>query len=317
MPDILKLSVRWHRLKKFDKNLIIFWSILSLFITVFHNNISQPLLKITYHVVLIGLLLWILPWVDKKSGPVWRFFRYWYIVILLPFLYLDVGQFLHMVFRGEFDNYILQLEKSLFGVHPNIWIQQIVNPYFTEIMQLSYSIYWTTIPLGAAVFYFKKQYGHLEQLLHYVTLTFFISYFFFIFFPVAGPRFFLANQITVPYSGIFISQYLRSFVTDVGYRGGAFPSSHVGVAVVILIFVWHFHPRIAKTVFLPMVLALSLATVYGQYHYVTDVFAGLTMGLVIGFVGGRHSRTILGAAVKKQKRFTAKSLSSSGNRSVS
>ena len=48
--------------------------------------------------------------------------------------------------------------------------------------------------------------------------------------------------------------------------------------------------KTAKHIFLPLVIALSLATVYGQYHYVTDVFAGLIMGLIIGFWGGRQMR---------------------------
>ena len=74
-------------------------------------------------------------------------------------------------------------------------------------------------------------------------------------------------------------------MTHAGFRGGAFPSSHVGVAVVILLFMWRFKPKVAVAVFLPIVIALSLATVYGQYHYFTDVIAGLVMGISIGLYG--------------------------------
>ncbi len=311
MPDLKKLSGRWQHLKKFDKNLIIFWSILSLLILFFHRNLHHFLLKFAYHVILIGLVFWLIPRVDKKRGPVWHFFRYWYIVISFPFLYLDVGTVLHLVFPGEFDYLILHLEKSVFGVLPNVWILRLINPYFTELMQVSYSIYWITIPLGAVIFYIKKEDRHLEQLLHYVTITFFISYFCFIFFPVAGPRFVLADQITTPYMGIFITRYLRNFVTNFGYRGGAFPSSHVGVAVVILVFVWHFKPKIARNVLLPLVTALSLATIYGQYHYVSDVIAGLTMGLIIGLWGARHSRKILDYQVQEVVKSPEKLISTS------
>lgn len=297
------LTERWIRLKKFDKNLIVYWGILSGLIIIFNQNLENAGFKFVYHIALIALVFILIPWLDKKNGLIWSSLRYWYIIIMLPLLYFDSGLFLHMVFPGEFDYLILRFEKSVFGVLPNIWIQNLVNPVLTEIMQISYGIYWITIPLGAAVFYLRRQYDHLACMLNYVTITFFISYFIFMFFPVAGPRFVLAESIQIPYEGILVTEYLRGFMTQVGYRGGAFPSSHVAVAVVILTFVWHFRTRLAKVLFLPLVIALSLATVYGQYHYVTDVIAGLCMGILIGFRGARRSRKILGEGLlTKEKR---------------
>lgn len=284
------LQSRWKRLKLFDKNLVFYFSFLSMLILIFQQNLDNAFLHFTAHIAAIGVLLMIIPWLDQHEGKVALFFRYWYIVIGLPFLYLDLGAYLHLISPLEFDPLILKFESTVFGVLPNIWLQKYVQPYLTELFQISYSIYWVTIPLGTFAFYYHRQYQHVEHLLNYVTLTFFISYFFFIFLPVAGPRFYLASQIMVPYDGLFFSHYLRNFMTQVGYRGGAFPSSHVGVAVVILVFIWHFRPRLAAGLFLPLVTALSLATVYGQYHYVTDVLSGLLMGLIIGFWGGPRTR---------------------------
>jgi membrane-associated phospholipid phosphatase len=97
----------------------------------------------------------------------------------------------------------------------------------------------------------------------------------------------------VEYEGFLFTDLLRGFIKKAAYRGGAFPSSHVGVAVTILVILWQFRPRIARNIFLPLVIALSLATVYGQYHYVTDVIAGLLMGLGIGFWGaGRMKKKL-------------------------
>ena len=293
MPVTDTFNTLWNRLKLFDRNLIIYFSLLSLVILIFHQNISQWFGRFLLHLLMIAAIFIIIPWLDRKKNPVVRFIRNWYIVFAFPFLYWDVGPLLHAVFPGEFDHLIIQVDRLIFGTLPNIWVQGIVRPGLTDIMQLSYSIYWITIPLGGAIFYFRKEFGHFERLLFYVTFTFFLSYFIFIFFPVAGPRFYLADQIHANYHGFFISNLLRSFVQNVGFRGGAFPSSHVGVAVVILIYVWHFRPRIAQFLFLPLVIALSLATIYGQYHYFTDVLAGLMMGTIIGFRAGRKSRQVL------------------------
>jgi len=255
--------------------------------------LENAFLQAILHIILIGILLVFIPWLDRRTENYWVFIRNWYLILALPLLYLDVGNFLHLVTPREFDPLLLVVEEHLFGILPNLRLQALVNPYLTEFMQISYSIYWITIPLGAAVFYHNKRLDLFEYLLHYVTIAFFLSYLIFIFFPVAGPRFFLADQLTVKYEGLFIADYLRGFIKQSGYRGGAFPSSHVGVAVTILTFLWHFQPRVAKKIFLPLVIALSLATVYGQYHYVVDVVAGLFMGLCIGFWGARKTRARL------------------------
>jgi membrane-associated phospholipid phosphatase len=291
LMDIIK--TKWSKLKLFDQNLVIYWSLLSLVILIFQQNLSHWLARFIIHLLLIGAIITIIPWLDSKQNPLIRFIRNWYIIFAFPFLYWDVGPLLHIVSAGEFDHLIIRMDHWIFGQLPNIWVQKLVNPWLTEIMQVSYSIYWITIPLGGALFYFRKEFCHFERLLFYVTITFFFSYFIFVFFPVAGPRFYLADQISANYHGFFISNLLRNFVQNAAFRGGAFPSSHVGVAVVILIYVWHFRPRIAAFVFLPLVIALSLATIYGQYHYFTDVLAGLLMGIIIGFRAGRKSRLIL------------------------
>ena len=283
-------SDRLIHFKLFEKSLCLFWIILTVLIALFYKNIENAWLHIIIHLVLIAGLFIVLPWLDQKKRNYWIFSRYWYLVLGFPLIYLDMGNFLHLVTPLEFDPLILAFEKYLFGVIPNIWIQDYVNPYLTEVMQFSYGIYWITIPLGTAIFYSRKRLDLYENLLYYITITFFASYVIFIFFPVCGPRFFIADQITVQYEGLALTNVLRGFVNQAGYRGGAFPSSHVGVAVTVLVILWHFEARIAKYVFLPLVIALSLATVYGQYHYVTDVVAGLIMGLGIGFWGARQMR---------------------------
>ncbi len=284
---------RWRNFKLFDKNLIVYWFLLILLILIFRDNLRDWIFPVALHLVLIGLMFVVLPWLDGMRHPVWRFIRSWYIVMALPFLYSDVGPLLHLIHSGEFDPVILSIDKFLFGELPNIWVQQFVRPVLTEIMQISYAIYWITIPLGGAIFYFSRQERLYEQLLHYVTFTFFFSYMIFVLFPVAGPRFYLADQIHASYKALFFGNYLRHFVGEVAFRGGAFPSSHVGVAVVILVFMWRFRRKLAVLVFLPMVVALSLATVYGQYHYFTDVVAGLLMGLAIGLWGTRRTAILL------------------------
>jgi len=284
-----KLIKNWKALKAYDQLTIVFFGLLDLGILLFPHNVDKPVYQFSKHLLVIALILIIIPILDRQKNILLFFLRRWYLVISITFIYWDVGNFIHLIYPGYFDQPILQMEQQVFGILPNIRVQQLVNPVLTEFMQLSYAIYWFTIPVGAAIFYFKKKYEIYDQMLFYVLLTFFISYVIFIIFPVSGPRFTLVDQIKVAYEGLLLTPLLRNFVAQAGLRGGAFPSSHVAVAIVILFFMWKYLPRIGKRYFLPAVIALSLATVYGQYHYITDVLAGFSLGIIIGFLGIRCS----------------------------
>lgn len=293
MKIIEDFRQRWSTLKLFDKVVICFFLILDVLITLFHQNISHPFIRFLAYGTAILLLLYIIPIMDSSDNRFVHFLRHWYIILTISFIYWSAGPLIHAIFPGFFDGYIISFEEEVFGQLPNVWIQKFETPYLTEIMQISYAFYWATIPAGAAVFYFKKRYDIFEYMLFFTLFTFFLSYLFFIFIPVAGPRFMIADQIHAAYKGLWVTQFLRNFVEGAGLHGGAFPSSHVAVAIVVLFFVWKYYPKMGKLVFLPAVTALSLATVYGQYHYVTDVVVGAAMGILIGWVGIRYTEKMI------------------------
>jgi membrane-associated phospholipid phosphatase len=287
------LQKRWKKIKIYEKAVIYLFVCLTILLFIFHENAGNCALDIIINFSIIFLIFFISPLMDVQKNKILCIIRYWYLIIALPFIYWYIGKFIHLIFPTLFDHYIISFETALFGIHPNIWIQKFVFPLLTEMMQISYAIYWFIIPVGAAIFYFHQEYKKLDFVLFYTFITFFISYLIFILLPVAGPRIVMADQISASYNGILLTSLLRSFVADVGLLGGAFPSSHVAVAVVILIFVWKYHPDTGKKYILPAVIALSLATVYGQYHYVTDVIAGLGLGLISGIIGMKHSELAL------------------------
>jgi membrane-associated phospholipid phosphatase len=195
-----------------------------------------------------------------------------------------VGNYIHLVFPGEFDAVIQKMEHFMFGGYPNVMVQKLYNPLLNEIMQLGYAIYWFLIPVSTFLLYFRKKFRELEHLLFITLTTFYVCYIIFILFPVSGPRFNLVEYFTYPYKGLVLVPILRKLVQNAGLRGAAFPSSHVAVSIVIFNFFRKIEPRIAYRIFLPAVIMLSLATVYGRYHYFTDMLAGLFFGQFIFFI---------------------------------
>jgi membrane-associated phospholipid phosphatase len=69
---------------------------------------------------------------------------------------------------------------------------------------------------------------------------------------------------------------------DAGERPtAAFPSSHVGITVVILLLAWHAQSRRQWLfwVIVPFFVLMCFATVYIQAHYLIDALAGLLSGI--------------------------------------
>jgi membrane-associated phospholipid phosphatase len=69
-------------------------------------------------------------------------------------------------------------------------------------------------------------------------------------------------------------------------RGAAFPSEHVAGSVAALWGAWRFR-RWLSWVMLPLIAAMCVSTIWGRYHYVADIFAGIVTGTLGYMIGSR------------------------------
>jgi membrane-associated phospholipid phosphatase len=72
-------------------------------------------------------------------------------------------------------------------------------------------------------------------------------------------------------------------------HGGAFPSTHVAGAMVVLFSAYQFARPIGYWL-TALVFSICVSTVYGRYHYVVDVFAGILMAAIGCWAGPRLIR---------------------------
>src|SRR5690606_19851180 len=123
-----------------------------------------------------------------------------------------------------------------------------------------------------------------------------VSYLFFIYFPVQGPRYLFPP----PGGGLEVGPAYRLAhrVLEAGSsQGAAFPSSHVAVATAQTALVARLLPRLLPAVAL-LSAGLAAGAVYGGFHYATDVVAGLALAVVLvlaaprihALMGGSRSR---------------------------
>lgn len=256
---------------------LIYLFILSLVVIIFSGNELHWYLYVLFNLSVSVIVLWMAGWVSRRPSGVFRFFRHWYPIIIFSFLYEETRGLIHLIFPYWFDNWINILELKLFGVYPTVWLESFFCAGLNEYVMSCYFFYYFLLPTLGAFLYFNHKLKEFDHLTFTSAVAFYISYLGFILIPVEGPRFCLSALHHLKLEGPFFTKLVQKVIDMGGLHGGCMPSSHVAVALVVLIFAYRYH----KTLFFimcPIVVTLFVATVYGRFHYVSDVIAGLIVG---------------------------------------
>lgn len=268
-----------------DTAFIVYLGGISVFVTLFHRGVPNWWVYVVSHsTAVVAVIAWV-RFADGRTGRVVRFLRHWYIFIVLTFFYEQIDDFILGLQGRYLDHLIYNFELKLLGVHPSVWLEQFASPVLTEVMKISYHSYYWLIPLLGFSLYLKDEIMAVRRMVFSVALAFFISYAGFILMPVEGPRFTLAGLYQGPLEGFLVTG-LQDFIMEAGdIHGGCMPSSHVAVALTVLLLAWTYRRRLALAL-TPLVFMLSISTVYNRYHYASDVAAGALVG-VLAFWWGK------------------------------
>ena len=271
-----------------------------------YTHLDNPQAMITYRVQVIAITAAL--YIVYRLIPC-RFTRVVRVVVqlsLLTWWYPDTYE-LNKLFPN-LDHVFAQWEQSLFGCQPALLFSQAVtNPIVTELLDLGYASYYPLIAL-VCFYYFFCRYQEFQRCVFIVAASFFLYYVIFIFVPVAGPTFYYqAVGVDEIAKGIFPNlhdyfRYHNECMPTPGYTDGvfyhlvegakaagerptaAFPSSHVGITVVLLLLAWHSGSRRLFYFVVPLFILMFFATVYIQAHYAVDTIAGLITGILFYYL---------------------------------
>ena len=261
-----------------DRATIIYLLVLSLITLFFKHN--QPLWPyyIIFNFSIVVLILLGVKFLSSPNGLA-KFIRHWYPVILFTFLYEETRYLVHIIFPGFFDFWINNLEFNLLGNYPTVFLEKYSIPILNEYFLLAYFSYYFLLPVSGIALYFSKKIKEFDRMVFASAVVFYISYLGFIFFPVEGPRYALSAFHQIPIKGFMFVPLAQWIVKVGGLHGGCMPSSHVAVACVVFIFVYKYSRRLFY--FLgPLIISLFIGTVWGRFHYILDVLAGIIVGLL-------------------------------------
>ena len=262
---------------------IIYLAALSFLILLFSKNQPNWPYYILFNLSVFVLILLIARYLSDEKNVWKRFFRHWYPMTLFTFLYQEIRHLVHIIFPGWFDGWINQVELKLFGEYPTVWLQKLVSVPLNEYMMFAYFSYYFLMPALGAALYIQKRIKEFDQFLLVCAVAFYISYLGFIFMPVEGPRYALSHLHNVKLVGILFTPMAQYVIKIAGLHGGCMPSSHVAVALVVMIYAVRY-TRTLAWVLTPVVLSLFAGTVYGRFHYFLDVVVGILVGLLSLFI---------------------------------
>jgi len=252
--------------------------VLSLIILLFRHNQPNWLYYLIFNFSVITLIFLIAKYLSFSSG-IARFFRLWYPVFLFTFLYEETRYLIHLIFPRFYDYWINNLELTILGVYPTVFLEKLSHPILNEYFLMAYFSYYLLLPIAGIFLYSGGKIKEFNSMVFASAVAFYISYLGFIFCPVEGPRYALSHLHQIPIQGFIFVPLAQWIVKTGGLHGGCMPSSHVAVAWVVFIFTYKYERKLFH--FLgPLIICLFAGTVWGRFHYLSDVIAGILVGMI-------------------------------------
>ncbi len=282
----------------FEKIMIGYCWLMSAIILLIGRPFSEYQGELLFYLSVSVLTFLIIHYIDIDKNRFNKVIRYFYPAIMFSFFYTMTGGQMFMLFDSFYDWQLTAFELSLLGVNPTLYIDQnLLNVWLNEIISFCYFSYYFMIPVFMITVFVKKDYKILSSFLASTCIMFFCSYMLFFLYPIEGPRWHYMGQFQNLIEGPFFRQAVEYVIANGAVRGGCMPSSHFGVALVIWMYTFKYY-RKAAYIILPIVVGLGVGTVWGRFHYVSDVFIGGLIGYLGTIIVWKYEKNLVNSSSK-------------------
>ena len=267
--------------------LVTFYILFNLFFFIFGwAKIPNNYIHLTIFIG-IGLFIFFINYFYKVSSKIMGFIRDWYQMPLFIYFFESTTLFNRIIFPNFIDHFFQKIDAFIFGYQPAlVWGKTLDNFFWQELFHFAYFSYYL-IPVLFLVIYFKNRELYI-RFAFVVTFVFFVCYVTYNFLPVIGGRWWemKANYpvLTIQYRYGIFTRIMAAIYRGTTHQGGAFPSSHVAVALASNIFAFKFKKWLGWCL-IPITFLLTIATVHCHYHYFIDTIFGVVYGLFFYYLG--------------------------------
>lgn len=225
----------------------------------------------------------------RKQGDsrAWGFAHDWLPAFLFITVFEEVS-FLSLVLRAGWQNeHLIAFESRLFPVPPMEWMHLHAKDWLVEFLEFGYFAFYPLYPVVGGMFWGWNDRppfaGAFRRLTDTLSVGYVICYTTYLLFPTRSPANLAGvQQIGSAHAGLF-QHLVRGIQNNAGVHGNAFPSAHIMLAFVVLMFAYRYLPRVAPWLLFPILL-MCVGAVYDGYHYASDVVVGAIVGMVVAVV---------------------------------
>ncbi|MBR4066706.1 MAG: phosphatase PAP2 family protein [Bacteroidaceae bacterium] len=294
-----KLEVKFLAVEKLN---ILYNLLTTLLIIIFFNRLNDPREMLMGRFIIAAATFVVIYAYTQYPSKAIRLVRIVSQMCLLSYWYPDTFEF-NRIFPN-LDHLFATLELDIFACQPALLFDQACSTLFwREAFNMGYWLYYPMIAL-VSFFYFFRRPKDVERCTFVIMSSFFLYYLIYIFLPVAGPQFYfpvIGDELAVagpyPEIGDYFNLNPEITIAQEGKGGlftelvgvaqssgerptAAFPSSHIGITVILVMLAFRAKRLLAYILF-PIFVLLCCATVYIKAHYLVDAIAGLATGVML------------------------------------
>jgi membrane-associated phospholipid phosphatase len=252
---------------------------------IFHSQIPLWRSLLLRYAILLGLVFVLkLSWDRKAMGHAGTFFHYFSPILFVIVIYESLGDLIQHL-QPDVDPQLIQIDFSIFGVQPTLWMQQWIVPWLTDLLSLAYVSYYFLPVILMVVLCLKGRMADLDRSVFVLAFGYYVSFIGYILFPAVGPRYAINHLYSVPLEGSFITDFVRDTLNALEHnKRDCMPSGHTQIVLIVL-YLARRYEKFLFYLFLPIVCALILSTIYLRYHYVIDLMVGMALAILCMIFG--------------------------------
>ena len=165
---------------------LFFLSGLILLPLIFQGQIPLWRSLLLRYAMLLGLLFVLKVSSDRKmTGKTSEFLLHFSPILFVILIYESLGDLIQHL-QPDIDPLLIRIDFFIFGVHPTLWMEQWITPWFTDIMSLAYLSYYFLPVIFIVVLYLKDRMLEFDEAMFILALGYYVSFIGYISFPPSG-----------------------------------------------------------------------------------------------------------------------------------
>ena len=220
-----------------------------------------------------------------------NFIRDWGPFILVFAAYWSLRGIADNINKNEYSSIVIGWEEFLFGKIPTLVLQAHRSSIADYVCVVLYSLHYT-IPIFTALYIYTKNKDIFKRFTLAFTFTCFISFAFFLTFPVAPPR--LADELDGEIDDIRVETLPDGEDLDKGFNANpyaAMPSLHSALPWLSTLFLFKMRSKFTP-IMLFVTIGIWFSTVYLGEHFIVDIIAGVLLTSIVFAIIERKSSHI-------------------------